>query len=142
MCRALAHVNAAWFEGQAQCLSSNPDGRRRKILHWLIVREARADLHTLAEATKPLPDPQWELWRQGFLLDQARYSELRIRPFDPDENPVHFMKLVHEVVCDPELPKPCQERIAVIREALPEIFRNTALLAGDCGSAEDSSLSK
>jgi hypothetical protein len=137
MRRALAHVSAAWCEGQAQRLSSDPDGRRRKILHWLIARAARADLHTLAEATKPPPDPQWELWRQGFRFDQARYEELRTRPFAPDENPVRFMELAREVVCDPGLPKPCQERVTVIRETVAELFRNTELLAGPFTSAED-----
>ena len=59
MRRVLGHVNAAWFEGQVQRLSSNPDGRRREILHRLIARAARSDLHVRAEATKPPPAPHW-----------------------------------------------------------------------------------
>ena len=99
MRRALGHVNAAWFEGQVQRLSSNPDGRRREILHRLIARAACSDLHVLAEATKPPPAPHWELWRQGFLFDQVRYVELCTRQFAPDENLGRFIELAREAVC-------------------------------------------
>jgi hypothetical protein len=71
------------------------------------------------------------------LFDQARYDEVHTRPFAPDEKPLRFMELGREVVCDPDLPKPCQERITVIRATLPELFRNTELLAGSFGSSAD-----
>src|SRR5262247_1526203 len=98
MRRALADVSAAWFEGQVRRLSGHPGDRRRKILHRLIARAARADLQALAEATKPPPDPQWEIWRQGFLFDQVRYAELHSRPFAPDEQPLRFMELARDLV--------------------------------------------
>jgi hypothetical protein len=58
-------------------------------------------------------------------------------PFPPEEDPTRFMELARDVVRNPDLPKPCQERITAISKVLPEIFFNTELRTGPFATAED-----
>ncbi len=135
--RALAQVSVTWFEEQMQRLPSDTSGRWSNILHGLIACAARADLRVVEEATKPPPDLWRELLQQLSLYDRAYYDDLRARPFSPDEHPARFMELARDVVRDPDLPKPCQERITAIRRVLPDIFFKTELQTGPFTTAED-----
>ena len=55
--------------------------------------------------------------------------ELCTRQFAPDENLVRFIELAREAVCDPGLPKPCQERITEIPRYAAWLFVHGEALA-------------
>ena len=134
---ALAHTSVTWFEEQIRRLSHDPARRRRTILYWLITCAAREDLQAFEEATKPATDPWQELQLQFSLYDRARYDELRAKSFSADEDPARFVELARDVVRNPDLPKPCQERLTAISEVLLDTFSKVELLRGSFGTAED-----
>jgi hypothetical protein len=67
----------------------------------------------------------------------VRYDELRARSFSADEDPTRFVELARDVVRDPDLPKPCQERLTAISEVLLDPCSRVELRRGSFGTAED-----
>ena len=132
--RALAHTSVTWFEEQMRRLSRDPTGRRREILYWLITCAAREDLQAFEEATKPATDPWQELQHQLSLYDRARYDELRAMSFSSDDDPARFVELARDVVRDPDLPKPCRERITALSEVLLDTFSKASPPASQVSS--------
>lgn len=125
--RALARADTTWFATQAKQALKQPTGRRRKSLSSLIPCADRADLVEFAEEVKLPADPHWELWERGWIRNRNRYEEVHCQPFAEEDNPGHFIREVQELVCDPSLPRPCDERLAIIREVLTRTFADVEL---------------
>ena len=125
--RALDRVDAAWFAKQVRQAFEKPPGRWRNHLHYLMIYAERAALVSLAEKIKPPVDPQWEYWERGRIKNRSRYEEVSSLPFAEEDNSAHFIREVSELVCDPDLPQPCEERLATIRKVLTATFSNVEL---------------
>jgi hypothetical protein len=125
--QVLSKTDAMWFVGEVGKVLGHLPGRWRNSLYCLMIHAEREDLVSLAETIKPPVDPQWEFWERGRIKNRDQYDEVYSLPFVEEDDPAHFIREVGELVCNPGLPRLCEDRLATIRKVIAATFSNVEL---------------
>lgn len=135
--QALAGVPHEWFENRVAAAAQVRGSRFADSLYHLLDLADRADLVDLLALIEPEEPDEEPAFRQGYLLERAEYEAIRSAPFAEDEKPFRFLERARELVIDPELPPPGDERLAAAKQAWREAFTGVDLQLHNAPTRED-----